>query len=83
LALADGLAGEAAAFSHSELRDELAAAGLDDLRCGMSRPIPWLQAFWSDPARTPRHDRARPLRLRGAARGDALMLRRGFSRLPG
>ncbi|MEX2538982.1 MAG: class I SAM-dependent methyltransferase, partial [Actinomycetota bacterium] len=44
--LADGLASEAAAFTHDELRTELAAAGLGNLESGLARPIRLLQAFW-------------------------------------
>jgi SAM-dependent methyltransferase len=81
---ADGVASEAAAFSHEEFRAELGAAGLRDLEAGISRPIPWLQAFWSHPRRDEVRAGARrhPGRLPGPARGDAVVLRRGFSKLP-
>ena len=81
---ADGVASEAAAFSHAELGAELAAAGLGDLESGIARPLPWLQAFWSH-TRTEgaaARSRGRPEALRGSARSDALLLRRGFTRLP-
>lgn len=82
--LADGLASEAAAYTHDEVRNELAAAGLSHLESGFARPIRFLQAFWC-------HGRARggsvwkhghPEPLPGSARVEALMVRRGFSRLP-
>lgn len=80
----DALASEAAAFTHDELRTELAAAGLGDLEYGFARPIPWLQAFWSrgQTHGGPMSQRGRTEPLRGPARVDAMLLRRGFSRLP-
>lgn len=81
---ADGLASEAAAFTNTELRSELAATGLDDLDSGLARPVPWLQAFWcpgralpSFPAQT-----SPPARLKGRARVESMLLQKGFSRLP-
>ena len=81
----DGLASEAAAFTHDELRTELAEAGLGDLESGIARPIPFLQAHWSRSRRShdasaSKRDRVEP--LRGQARLDAMLLLRGFSRLP-
>ena len=81
---ADALASEAAAFTHDELRSELAAAGLGNLESGLARSITWLQAFWSR-GRTQRHSVSRPVRpepLPGSARFEAMLVRRGFSRLP-
>jgi tRNA (cmo5U34)-methyltransferase len=80
----DGLASEAAAFTHEELRTELAACGLGDLASDLLRPIPFLQAFW---CRRRSHDvaassRAHPESLRRRAGIEAMLLRRGFSRLP-
>jgi SAM-dependent methyltransferase len=81
---ADGIASEAAAFTRDELRTELAASGLGDLESGIARPIPFLQAFWS---RGRAYDgeaskRASLEPLRGEARIDAMIIVRGFSRLP-
>jgi SAM-dependent methyltransferase len=80
----DGIASEAAAFTHGELSAELTAAGLGDLRGGHARPITWTQAFWA-----PRADGKpggstsfRPDRLPPRARGDAATLRVGFSAKP-
>jgi SAM-dependent methyltransferase len=80
----DGIASEAAAFTHEELSSELGAVGLGDLRAGHARPIPWCQAFWA-----PRADERpggstgfRPDRLPRRARGDAFMLRSAFSAKP-
>ena len=42
----DAIASEAAAFTSAELSAELAAAGLDDVRSGYARPLPYLQAYW-------------------------------------
>lgn len=80
----DALASEAAAFTHDELRYELAAAGLGDLEYGFARPISWLQAYWNRGRthRGPVSRRGRSKPLRGSARVDAMILRRGFSRLP-
>lgn len=80
---ADGVASEAAAFTHDELRAELAAAGLSDLDSGVARPIPFLQAFWSrgPTASAPTSRRIHPERVRGPARIDAMIIRQ-FSRLP-
>jgi tRNA (cmo5U34)-methyltransferase len=81
---ADGLASEAAAFTQKELRSELAAAGLSDLESGLARPITSLQAFWcrgqAGGRAVSRRGRLEP--LRGSARMEAMIVRRGFSRLP-
>jgi ubiquinone/menaquinone biosynthesis C-methylase UbiE len=80
----DALASEAAAFTHDELSTELGAAGLGDLRAGHARPIPWLQAFWAPRAdgRPGGSSGFRPGRLPRRARGDAVMLRSGFTAKP-
>jgi SAM-dependent methyltransferase len=80
---ADGVASEAAAFTHDELRTAL-AAGLGDLKAGLARPIPWLQAFWCNGRAKgrPVSSSGRPEPLRGTARVDATLLRLGFSRRP-
>jgi SAM-dependent methyltransferase len=80
----DGIASEAAALTHEELSTELAAAGLGDLRPAHARPIPWIQAFWAPRADgTPSGSPSfRPDRLPHRARGDAFMLRSGFSAKP-
>jgi len=80
----DAIASEAAGFTHDELTAELATAGLGDLRSGHARPLAWLQAFWA-----PRVDGKpggiapfKPARLPSRARGDAAMLRWGFTAKP-
>jgi tRNA (cmo5U34)-methyltransferase len=80
----DGIASEAAAFTHDELSSELKAAGLGDVSAGHLRPIPWAQCFWA-----PRTDRRpggspsfRPGRLPHGARGDSAMMRASFSAKP-
>jgi hypothetical protein len=80
----DGLASEAAAFTHDELTAELRAAGLGELRSGHARPIPWLQAFWAPRAdgRPGGGPRFRPDRLPASARGDSALLRAGFTAKP-
>lgn len=80
----DGIASEAAAFTHDELSAELDAAGLGDLRAGRARPIPWTQALWAPRADGQRGGSPsfRPQRLPRRARGDAAMLRAGFSAKP-
>lgn len=81
--LADGLASEAAAFSHDELRSELAAAGFSGLESRVARPIRFLQAFWCyGNTRGPSVAVRLPGSLGGSARVEAMMIRRGFSRLP-
>jgi SAM-dependent methyltransferase len=81
---ADAVASEAAGFTNAELTAELEATGLGDLRAGIARPLPWVQAFWA-----PRADGRsggvagfRPPRLSGAMRTDATLLRTGFSAKP-
>jgi SAM-dependent methyltransferase len=80
----DGLASEAAAFTHDELAAELQAAGLGDLRGGYGRPLPWLQAFWAPRADGKPGGSANfsPGRLPRPARADAALLRAGFSAKP-
>jgi tRNA (cmo5U34)-methyltransferase len=82
--LKDGIASEAAAFTESELTAELAAAGLDGVRSGHARPLPYLQAHWlPGKSGTPGGLRdAHRRHLRGRARRDAAMLRWGFSAKP-
>jgi tRNA (cmo5U34)-methyltransferase len=80
----DGIASEAAAFTREELSAELRAAGLGDLRGGYARPLPWLQAFWAPRADGKPGGSANfsPGRLPRPARGDAALLRAGFSAKP-
>lgn len=80
----DALASEAAAFTASELSAELAAAGLDNMRSGQARPLPWMQGYWAPAMGSSTHSRppAIPLRLNGLARRDAAMFRWGFSAKP-
>jgi SAM-dependent methyltransferase len=82
--LGDAIASEAAGFTHEELSTELAAAGLGDLRPAQGRPIPWIQAFWAPRADgTPGGSPSfRPDRLPHRARGDAFLLRSGFTAKP-
>jgi SAM-dependent methyltransferase len=80
----DALASEAAAFTRAELKAELTAAGLDNMRLGHARPLPYVQAHWV-PAKNA--DLGRPLQiqgrpLRGRARRDAALLRWGFTAKP-
>jgi tRNA (cmo5U34)-methyltransferase len=81
---ADALASEAAGFTHGEMDAELRAAGLTDLHSGHSRPLAWLQAFW-----TPQRDgkpRSNPqftaVPLPANARRDGALLRAGFTAKP-
>ena len=80
----DGIASEAAAFTHDELSAELDGAGLGDLSGGYARPIPWSHAFWAPRAdgRGGSSPSFRPERLPPRARGDAVALRAGFSAKP-
>ena len=80
----DALASEAAAFTHAELKAELTAAGLDNMRSGHARPLPYLQAHWV-PAKNAdlvRHVQIQGRPLRGRARRDAALLRWGFTAKP-
>lgn len=80
----DAIASEAAAFSHEELAAELRATELGDVLNGHSRPLPWLQAWWA-PRRSSTgigNAISRPGRLPGSARGDAALLRAGFTAKP-
>jgi hypothetical protein len=80
----DGLASEAAGFSHAELSAELEAAGLSGLTSGHARPIPWLQAFWAGRAdgRPGGVPGFKPARLPSPTRGDAAAMRAGFTAKP-
>lgn len=82
--LKDGIASEAAAFTESELTAELTAAGLDGVRSGHARPLPYLQAHWL-PGKSGTSGGLRDAQrrhLKGRARRDAAMLRWGFSAKP-
>lgn len=80
----DAIASEAAAFTIAELSKEIAAAGLPDMHCGHSTPVPYLQAYWTFGARgepnalTGTRDR----QLRGRARCESALLRWGFTAKP-
>jgi hypothetical protein len=78
----DAMASEAAAFTIDELAAELTMAGLEGMSRGHARPLPYLQAFWSEGARSPRSPIATRSPLRGAARREAALLSRGFSAKP-
>ncbi len=80
----DGIASEAAAFTHDELSAELDGTGLRDMRRGRARPLAWSQAFWAPRADGQPGGSAsfRPDRLPSPARGDAAILRAGFSAKP-
>ncbi len=80
----DGIASEAAAFTHDELSAELGEAGLGELRAGHARPISWVQAFWAPQAdgKPGGNPSFQPGRLPRRARGDAAILRSGFSAKP-
>ena len=79
----DAMASESAAFTIDELTAELTAAGLEGMRRGHARPLPYLQAFWSEgaaPATT--STRANRSPLRGSVRREAALFRVGFSAKP-
>jgi tRNA (cmo5U34)-methyltransferase len=80
----DGLASEAAGFTHDELATELAHAGLAGIESGHARPIPWLQAFWAVRAdgKAGGVPGFKPARLPSPARADAAALRAGFTAKP-
>ena len=80
----DAIASEAAAFTRAELYEELAAAGLDSMHAGYSRPLPYLQAYWMFGAggRPSATTGTRSAHLRGRARRDAALLRSGFNAKP-
>jgi tRNA (cmo5U34)-methyltransferase len=80
----DAIASEAAAFTRAELSAELAAAGLDDVRCGYARPLPYLQAHWI-PSAHPKPSTSTSVRrstVHGRARPAAALLRWGFTAKP-
>ncbi len=79
----DALASEAAAWTHDELTDALAQAGLDDLHHGISRP-PLLQVHWalaSEPKRTGQEGVWHEVAMSSALRRRVIGLRLGFSGL--
>jgi tRNA (cmo5U34)-methyltransferase len=80
----DGIASEAAAFNRAEVSAELAAAGLDSMHAGYSRPLPYLQAYWIfDGGGRPRATTGtHSADLRGPARLNAALLRSGFTAKP-
>jgi tRNA (cmo5U34)-methyltransferase len=80
----DALASEAAGFTHTELSAELTAAGLENMRSGRARPLPYLQAFWMQgkAARLDGPSHAESGHLGGRARRDAALLRLGFTAKP-
>ena len=80
----DALASEAAGFTYAELKAELTAAGLDNMRSGYARPMPYLQAHWV-PAKNANLDDRSQIQggpLRGRSRRDAALLRWGFTAKP-
>ncbi|MGE0215842.1 class I SAM-dependent methyltransferase [Mycolicibacterium sp.] len=78
----DAIASEAAAFTSAELTEELAAAGLPDLRFGHSTPLPYLQAYWAYGPAGKHGPPNRGSELRGQARREAALLRWGFTAKP-
>jgi hypothetical protein len=84
IAYKDAIASEAAAFTHAELSSELAAAGMDDMKCGFARPLAYLHAYWM-PAAGAKASAALGVRLPslpGPARRDAALLRWLFTAKP-
>jgi SAM-dependent methyltransferase len=80
----DAIASEAAAFTRAELSAELAAAGLNDVRCGYARPLPYLQAYWVSGAH-PKPSASTSVRrstVHGRTRRQATLLRWGFTAKP-
>lgn len=80
----DGLASEAAGFTHAELSAELKKAGLGGLSSGRARPLPHVQAHWT-PATNRQIGRMAHVhdgQLHGRARLDAALLRWGFTAKP-
>ena len=79
----DAIASEAAAFTRSELSAALVLAGLDGLSSGHATPLPYLQAYWKFGAKgKPAPADKRPAQLHGQARGEAALLRWGFTAKP-
>ncbi|WP_231998287.1 class I SAM-dependent methyltransferase [Mycobacterium sp. 1245499.0] len=80
----DAIASEAAAFTIAELSTELAAAGLHEMHCGHSTPVPYLQAYWTFGSRGEPHGvtGTRDPGLRGRARRESALLRWGFTAKP-
>jgi tRNA (cmo5U34)-methyltransferase len=80
----DAIASEAAAFTITELSEELAASGVVGIQSGLSRPLPYLQAHWTTGARgrPSSLNATRPAQLHGQARREAALLRWGFTAKP-
>jgi tRNA (cmo5U34)-methyltransferase len=80
----DAIASEAAAFTITELSNELATAGLHGMHSGHSTPLPYLQAHWMFGARGQPDGLTgmRDAQLRGQARRDSAILRSGFTSKP-
>jgi tRNA (cmo5U34)-methyltransferase len=80
----NGVTGEAAAPTFSEMREQLAAAGLHDLEHALFQPLPFLQAHWAPgPPPGDAHKRLwRHLSLPLRTRIDAAVLRAGLRPLP-
>jgi tRNA (cmo5U34)-methyltransferase len=79
----DALASEAAAWTHAELTDALAQAGLAELRHGISRP-PLLQVHWSlarGPKRGGQEGVWHEIAMSSVLRRRVIGLRLGFSGL--
>jgi ubiquinone/menaquinone biosynthesis C-methylase UbiE len=80
----NGVTGEAAAPTFSEMREQLDAAGLRDLEHAVFKPLPFLQAHWAPgPPPGDAHKRLwRHLSLPLRTRIDASVLRAGLRPLP-
>lgn len=80
----DAIASEAASFTASELTSHLVTAGLDGMKGGHARPLPYLQAYWlAGTGHTPNASvAAQPSDLSRTVRREAALLRRGFSAKP-
>ena len=80
----NGVTGEAAAPTFSEMRERLEAAGLHDLKHAVFKPLPFLQAHWArGPSPDDAHKRLwRSLSLPLQTRIDCAVLRAGLRPLP-
>jgi tRNA (cmo5U34)-methyltransferase len=80
----NGVTGEAAAPTFSELRKQLEAAGLHDLRHAVFSPLPFLQAHWAPgPSPGDAHKRLwQSLSVPLQTRIDTAVLRAGLRPLP-